>query len=325
MNYMEYTPEYKLDDPRLASIHSEGVHGDLILIGFPYDEGVCRNGGRRGAELGPDCLRRFFTSVGAVCNSELELSLERFAISDYGNIMIEGDSSLESNHAKLALKVRNFLKKPQKPCLFVVGGGNDMSYANSQGFLNYCQEGNFKPVILNIAAGLGVQQLTAQGTVHSGTPFRMILDSTQYAALGTKFHCFASQGSQCGKAHVDYVSSKGAQITWLRTVRTHSSPKECLSELLSTFDNSHRVFVSFNLNAINSAYCPGVSSPSVEGLSDEDALEISLLVGSNPLVVLMDVSEYSPAVEDYRTGRLLATMLYSFCLGISTYKHSINK
>ena len=31
----------------------------------------------------------------------------------------------------------------------------------------------------------------------------------------------------------------------------------------------------------------------------------------------MDVSEYNPAVEEYRTGRLVANMFYYFALGMA--------
>jgi formiminoglutamase len=35
-----------------------GVGGDVTLIGFPYDEGVRRNGGRIGAAEGPSYFRK---------------------------------------------------------------------------------------------------------------------------------------------------------------------------------------------------------------------------------------------------------------------------
>lgn len=50
------------------------------------------------------------------------------------------------------------------------------------------------------------------------------------------------------------------------------------------------IFFSFDIDSINSAYCPGVSCPSViGGLSEEEAYEISFLAGSNKNVYIMDV------------------------------------
>lgn len=41
-----------------------------------------------------------------------------------------------------------------------------------------------------------------------------------------------------------------------------------------------------------------------------------LLCGRSKKVRLIDLSEYNPRVEDYRTGRLAATLFYFFALGV---------
>lgn len=117
-------PLFKMDDPRLSTIMEDGIQGDIVIIGFPYDEGVLRNGGRRGSELGPDCLRRFIPKIGPIINCELEVNLNNIKLSDYGNI--EADD-FEACHLKLSQKVFLILSKPQKPVPFVIGGGNDQS------------------------------------------------------------------------------------------------------------------------------------------------------------------------------------------------------
>lgn len=92
---------------------------------------------------------------------------------------------------------------------------------------------------------------------------------------------------------------------------------QALEQLLSEFDETHRIFISFEVDSINSAFCPGVSCPSVDGgFTAEEAIEIGFISGKNKKVALMDMSEYNPAIEDYRTGRLLANVFYYFCLGV---------
>lgn len=46
------------DDPRMGDILQSGDGGIVVLLGFPFDEGVHRNGGRAGAKGGPDALRK---------------------------------------------------------------------------------------------------------------------------------------------------------------------------------------------------------------------------------------------------------------------------
>lgn len=61
----------------------------------------------------------------------------------------------------------------------------------------------------------------------------------------------------------------------------------------------------------------GVSCPANVGLTAEEALDICYWAGRNPAVALVDISEYNPKIEDYRTGRLVANMFYYFLLGRS--------
>lgn len=44
-------------------------------------------------------------------------------------------------------------------------------------------------------------------------------------------------------------------------------------------------------------------------------LEIMLFLGKQEKVVALDISEYNPFVEDWRTGRLVATLYYQYLLG----------
>ena len=92
-----------------------------------------------------------------------------------------------------------------------------------------------------------------------------------------------------------------------------------MEEILTNLEEKgDLVFFSFDIDSINSAYCPGVSAPSVVGgLTDEEALELCYLAGRFKCVKLMDCSEFNPAVEDQRTRRLLANMFFYFCKGIA--------
>lgn len=44
------------------------------------------------------------------------------------------------------------------------------------------------------------------------------------------------------------------------------------------------------------------------------------IAGATANVRLMDVSEFNPTVESYRTGRLVANMFYYFCMGFVSRK-----
>lgn len=323
----EDIPRFKQDDPKLKTILSEGIDGKIVIIGFPYDEGVLRNGGRRGAELGPDCLRRFIPKTGPIINCEMGIDLSNFTISDYGNIEAP---DFEACHEKLRTKVLTVLNKPHKPIPFIIGGGNDQSWSNGLAFLAYCASYSYKPVILNIDSHLDVRPLDDHNRVHSGCSFRLLINDFIYKSLQGSLIEFASQGSQCASSHVKYVEDNNGRIVWMREIRRlRIIPKtgiqdpvtqagQAFEEILKGMKDNEKLFVSFDVDSISCAYCPGVSCPSVDGgLTSEEALEIAFLAGKCEKVIIFDLSEYNPAVEDFKSGRLLSNIFYYFCLGCS--------
>ena len=70
-------------------IHAN-FYDELVIIGFPYDQGARNHKLRQGAFLGPDSFRRFlsYTNFGVLKNVALGVDIEKGLpkISDYGNI-----------------------------------------------------------------------------------------------------------------------------------------------------------------------------------------------------------------------------------------------
>lgn len=156
-------PVYRHEDPRLSALlYSEELDddrtdADIVLLGFPFDEGVLRNGGRKGAGKGPSAVRAALPSVGPVFNPELGIGLEKGvdrerhvdldeAGEDYLKIFDAGDVpshlSLEDAHRFLERAVRDVLLRGQYPV--VVGGGDDQSLPNVTAFLKTLVEERFR-------------------------------------------------------------------------------------------------------------------------------------------------------------------------------------
>src|SRR5205085_7353449 len=90
------------DDLRVGSLLGTATtpeEADVVLVGFPTDEGVRRNGGRPGAADGPDVLRRALWTMtpDAERGDEFADLLTRTA--DLGNLAISGD--LEADQESL--------------------------------------------------------------------------------------------------------------------------------------------------------------------------------------------------------------------------------
>eukprot|EP01129_Flabellula_baltica_P009747 TRINITY_DN4036_c0_g1_i2.p1 TRINITY_DN4036_c0_g1~~TRINITY_DN4036_c0_g1_i2.p1 ORF type:complete len:312 (+),score=56.20 TRINITY_DN4036_c0_g1_i2:34-969(+) len=309
----QFTEQYSTDDPRLGSILQDSLteQTDIAIIGFPYDEGVRRNGGRVGASQGPSAFRQFLPKMGTIVNREFDVDLRTLNIAT--GVDIEAGLALEEAHGLLEEKVEMCVSLGVVP--FVVGGGNDQSYPNACGLLKYT-EGSIG--VVNIDAHFDVRP-RKEGKVHSGSPFRELLEDERFQGRGLQFCEFAVQGHQCSAEHWDYLLGKdNTSIIPLSKLRK-SSVAQQFEDMLSTLGDN--IFVSFDVDSIVSSDCPGVSCPANIGLTAEEACEIAMIAGKNPNVKLMDVSEYNPIIEEYRTGRLLVLIFYYFLLGYAQRKN----
>ncbi|CAF1576511.1 unnamed protein product [Adineta ricciae] len=299
------------DDIRLGDIITEDDNGDIILLGFPYDEGVRRNNGRVGAKSGPNAFRQLLKRTGTVINAEYDdLDIRKYVkVSDGGNI--NENLSLEEAHQQLEERVTHLIRNNKIP--FVVGGGNDQSYPNASGLLN-----NSKSIyVINIDAHLDVRPLKEGNKAHSGSPFRQLIEDERFHRNpSNRFIEFASQGSQCSIEHVNYLRSKSplTNIIWYQTIR--DDPLTPFQSIIKSAEEQNcDIFVSFDIDSIISASCPGVSAPASVGLSAQQACDLAFIAGQSFHVKLMDMSEYNPIVEEYRTGKLITLIFYHFILG----------
>ncbi|MBI5427423.1 MAG: formimidoylglutamase [Nitrospinae bacterium] len=303
-----------MTDSRLHEIVRPGMDGNVVLLGFPRDTGVEINGGRTGSAQGPEQFRSWLKRFGTLANPEEDADLSTISISDAGDI--PPGCSHEEAHLALAEKTAEILRRGGTP--FVVGGGNDQSYPNASALLN-CRPG--LPVgVVNVDAHLDVRPLK-DGRAHSGSPFRLLLEDVRFQ--GENFIEFASQGSQCSREHAEYVLRKKGRILWLSKLQEHGNAAHAFRETIGNLSWSRpSLFVSFDLDAVSANEAPGVSCPGVLGLSAFDAVQIARLSGQHPAVELFDLSEYNPAIESERTGRLAVAIFYYFCLGFAARKRA---
>lgn len=285
----------------------------VAIIGYPCDIGVARNGGVVGAKGGPAAVRRMIQKVGPLLNPEFSIDIRCIDFRDAGDVPI--GNSLEETHKNLEHKLSQLLEEGYFP--IIVGGGNDQSFPNASALMKTINTGRIAAI--NVDAHLDARPLV-DGKAHSGSPFRQLLEHQTFVDDGGMFHEFALQGNQCSFEHVQYVKDKGAGLTWLSQLRKSgtTATKE-FERVLSSFD-SRPTFVSFDIDSIASSDCPGVSCPAVIGLSAQEAFDICMISGKTAHTKMLDLSEFNPMVEEKRTSRLVATMIYYFLMGLASRK-----
>lgn len=291
------------DDPRVGQLLGRALaKGDrprAVLVGFPSDEGVRRNGGRAGAALGPTAIRAAFYRLtpDALDAERMSALLER--TTDLGDIPATGD--LERDQATLGRALAGPLANGVFP--IVLGGGHETAYGH---FLGYVEAG-LRPELLNWDSHPDVRPLR-DGRGHSGSPFRQALEHPSGAARGYTVAGLARHATAA--VHAAYVATRGRAI--FADACTPTMTRELYARLAGP------AAVSFDLDMVEQAAAPGVSAPAAEGLPARFALDAAYLAGRTPAVTSCDVVEVAPPLDAQGlTARLAALMVWQILRGLA--------
>lgn len=93
INYADQEEGGENNQRYIGDLIHENFYDELVIIGFPFDQGAKQLQLRAGSFLGPDSFRRFLshTNFGVVNNVEKDINIAEYLpkISDYGNIATE--------------------------------------------------------------------------------------------------------------------------------------------------------------------------------------------------------------------------------------------
>lgn len=291
------------NDVRLGEIvpNEKYENAEIVILGFPCDEGVARNNGRIGAALAPDEIRRQFYKL-----TPFGIKTKIF---DLGNTKMQ--ATLEESHEAHTEIVAQVLRAGKK--IITVGGGNDLSFADGCAMAQvFGQEW----IASNIDAHFDVRNDNLR---NSGTPYRQLLDGGFLKPA--HFYEVAYQPQVNSPIYYNYLRRLGVTCISLDQLRADESTDSQLRELVrqqfirrSSTLNS---FFGFDLDAVRAADCPGVSAPSPIGLTAEEFLKLVKFAASLSTTKLIEFTEVNPKFDiDNRTTKLVAIAMHVFCSGL---------
>jgi formiminoglutamase len=301
------------DDPRLAEIieswNGRGAAlgpGRAVLVGFPQDEGIRRNHGRRGAARAPHEIRRFLgklTTSNAV--QGIDLAKPRPPL-DLGDVRITG--SLEQTQESLGLVVGEILKTGAVP--IVLGGGHETAYGHYLGYVH----APIDVAILNVDAHLDVRPYPeAQG--HSGSPFRQAMEHRSKPLPASRYACLGAQPFAVSQHHVRYVTERGGRVHWAGSaLELVLSEEKQRAQAAGT-----RLFVTVDADAFSAADVPGVSAPNPNGYQGREIEAFAQAAGQAVEVSSFELVEINPAFDiDGRAARWAAIAIWHFLVGLAS-------
>jgi RNA recognition motif-containing protein len=112
---------------------AEVRQGNIVLIGFPYDEGSRRAGGRGGSYAAPVSIRNHLQNFFVQgYNPEYNIDLAQIRILDVGDVA--PGMNLESASVRLESAITEIIRRGAIP--IVLGGSNDVAYWCSTGLIS---------------------------------------------------------------------------------------------------------------------------------------------------------------------------------------------
>jgi formiminoglutamase len=268
---------------------------EIVILGCPQDEGVARNSGRIGAALAPEAIRRQFYKL-----TPFGIAAKVF---DAGDTIIQ--NTLEETH-DLHTKIVEQILRDSK-IIIVIGGGNDISYADGCAMANVHGAKNW--LAFNIDAHFDVR---ADSPRNSGTPYRQILDERLLEPVN--FYEIGYQQQAASPVYFDYLKKLGVNLMSIEGFQnSENNFQNLFFNEISFFQSSLSIFWGFDLDAVCAADAPGVSAPSPIGLTAKEFCSLAKLAGKSLNTKIIEFTELNPNYDiDNRTAKLAAIAMHEF-------------
>lgn len=270
----------------------------LTILGYPDDEGILRNGGRPGAALAPDTIRKYFYKM-----TPSPFAKATMPLIDLGNLNVAEISEIEDRHTQVETELKKLFKNNHK--LLTFGGGHDYGYPDGSAFVE-----SFKnPLVINFDAHFDVRPL--DHGITSGTPFFRLLEKKakfDFVEVGIQSQC-------ASRHHYDYLKKKKAEVLsfddFLTSKKTFS--EWALKQLSKYLKKSRPTFLSLDIDVFSSAFAPGASQSWPIGVDPAEFIKLLDLLYRKLDIRMLGIYEVSPPLDiDDRTSKLAAQIAYHF-------------
>lgn len=299
-------PPVETNDPRIGHLIRFGENNvdestQIVIIGFPSEEGVKRNGGRPGAAMAPNAIRKeLFRLTPSPEHFDIFSNLLKNTV-DVGNLKVTAD--VEQDQENLGQIISRFLDKNIIPV--ILGGGHETAFGHFDGYV----QSKKKCYILNWDAHTDVRELK-NSQAHSGSPFRQAIEHESGYCISYTVAGLLPQS--VSNAHLEYIRNKNGYY-----VMSSNINKDEIDRIYSAYSDDP-MMVTFDMDAVDQAFAPGVSAPAVNGLSPDLWLYAARKVGQNPNLSSFDIVEVNPQFDrDNQTARLAAMTIWNFILGLT--------
>jgi len=270
---------------------SEGL--DACFVGVPLDAGTTN---RSGTRMGPRQIRTESVIVRKFNNATGASPFDSLMVGDVGDMVINM-FDLPKAVEQIKRQTAQLIENGCKP--LIMGGDHTISYP----ILQAMKEKYGKVGMIHVDAHTDLYGPMADAKIHHGNPFLLaveedLLDCNRVVQIGLRGSGYSSDWILPRKLGFKIFPAK--ECWWKSLVP--------LMEEVQQHIGDGPVYISFDIDAIDPAFCPGTGTPEIGGLTTIQALEIIRgLRGLN--IIGCDLVEVSPPYDRNGTTALTAANL----------------
>lgn len=305
-----FEPPDAFRSPRFAQLstfmrlpYTRDVEGlDVAILGIPFDGGVSF---RPGARFGPKEIRTNSLLIRPYHPVLKTLPFSRLRVADVGDVDVNPLDIIDT-FSRIEEAVGRVLGVGAVPAC--VGGDHSISLP----ILRAVARAHGAVALVHFDSHQDMWEEYFGNRYFHGTPFRRALEEGLYVPgdtvqIGIRGPVYAETDFEFGVQH---------GVTVVRAEEVQRRGADAVRPLLDRL-RGRKVYVSFDIDAVDPAFAPGTGTPEVGGLTSAQVLELlRMLAGLE--IVAFDVVEVSPPYDQSGlTSMLAANVLFELISVVS--------
>lgn len=277
--------------PFLENVSSVGDY-DVAVMGVPFDIGTTY---RPGARFGPQAIRRI-SSLYTPYNYEMGIDLrESLNMVDVGDVFTV--ANIEKSFDQITRAVSHIFGSGTLP--IILGGDHAIGYPCLRGVAENV-EGNVG--IIHLDRHADTQEMDMDERMHTCPWFHA---TNIPNAPAVNLVQIGIGGWQVPRPGVSVARERGTTIMTIGDVENMGLEKVAEMALELAWKGAKAVYLSFDIDSVDSGFVPGTGWPEPGGFLPREALKLLQLVAREGICA-MEVVEVSPPYDISDTTALLA-------------------
>lgn len=294
----------------------------IHIVGVPMDLG----GGRRGVDMGPSAIR-----IAGLGDRLREMG---YKVIDEGdlNIKTQEEQQIKDQKAKylpeIARAVRILANKVEKIIAhrhfpLVLGGDHSVAVGTVSGIAAQCRKKRKKLGLLWVDAhgDINTPQTSPSGNIH-GMPLAALLGlgPRELSTVGGTFRKVDPQNAAIiGLRSLDERERQNLKKTDIAVFTMEDIDKDGMHRIfkkaLNRIGKVDYLHVSFDLDAVDPVYAPGVGTPVKGGLDYREAHLMMELLAESGKLTSMELVEVNPILDEHNKSAEFAVELVQSAFG----------